>query len=166
MVIEPAALNHSAAFKEYARACVADGIDLYEPALADSEAYLKKRINYALGRELPEGWPPISMYFCLEQGRILGAIRVRHGLNPYIENVIGHIGYETLPSARGKGVASKLLAWVKGNIIEDFAIVTCDKGNSASQKVILNCGGQYLNGFYSEEDGCEVSRYKLLAGHS
>lgn len=161
MRLEKAAIEHLAAFTVYVQACVADGLSLYEAATVDSEAYFKKRIAYAEGQQLPDGWPAISMYFCIEGERILGAIRVRHGTNPYIENVIGHIGYETLSQSRGKGVATKMLSWVKQQVIENDAIVTCDESNLASQKVIEKCGGQYLNTFYCDEDHCEVRRYQL-----
>ncbi len=164
MQIEKVALEHLDAFAVYTKACVADGLSLYAAAIDDCEAYLKKRVAYAQGQELPDGWPPISMYFYIESGHILGAIRVRHGINPYIENVIGHIGYETLSQARGKGVATKMLSWVKQQVIEDDAIVTCDESNLASQKVIEKCGGKYLNTFYSDEDNCEVRRYQLKKG--
>ena len=162
MRIEKLSLEHLEAFIVYAHACINDGLYLYKEALVDSEAYLKKRIAYAQGLKLPDGWPPISMYFCLEGGRILGAIRVRQGTNAYIEDVIGHIGYETLPAARGKGVATYMLSWVAREAIGTDAIVSCDLSNIGSQKVIEKCGGQFLNTFYCEEDKCEVNRYRII----
>ncbi|WP_211333568.1 GNAT family N-acetyltransferase [Sinobacterium caligoides] len=109
---------------------------------------------------LPDGWAPITTYFCMKSGAILGSVRVRHGSNEYIENVIGHIGYETRPAARGKGVASFLLAWVRDYVVPDSAIVTCSIDNSASQKVIENCGGVYLGNYTDESEGT-VMRYRL-----
>ncbi|MEH6445330.1 MAG: GNAT family N-acetyltransferase [Oceanospirillaceae bacterium] len=161
MEITKADLSHLEAFRVYTQECTNDGLALYASAIGDCESYLKKRIAYAEGKGLPEGWPPISMHFCIESGSILGAIRVRHGTTEYIENVIGHIGYETLPQARGKGIASAMLAWVKNHVISDIAIVTCDANNFSSQKVIEKCGGKYLNTSYSEEDECEILRYQL-----
>ncbi len=162
MKIEKLSIEHLEAFSVYTKACMRDGLSLYAEAIDDCEAYLKKRIAYAQGEQLPEGWPPISMYFYIDSGVILGAIRVRHGVNPYIENVIGHIGYETLSQARGKGTATAMLSWVKQQVIEDDVIVTCDESNLASQKVIEKCGGKYLNTFYCNEDHCEVRRYQLF----
>nr|WP_258102448.1 GNAT family N-acetyltransferase [Vibrio campbellii] len=136
---------------------------MYVAAQSDSEALLKKRIRYAKGEGLPEGWTPSSTYFCIEEEVILGSIRVREGNNDYLENVIGHIGYETAPDVQGKGIATLMLNWVKTEIIKDFAIVTCDVNNTASRRVIEKAGGEFLNTFYSEQDQYEVRRYRLSA---
>lgn len=160
MEITKAKLSHQEQFKDYAQSCVEDGLELYDDAKIDSCAYLKKRIAYSKGQELPAGWSPITTYFCIESGVILGSIRVRHGTNEYIENVIGHIGYETRPSARGKGVASFLLAWVRDHVVNDSVVVTCSIDNPASRKVIESCGGEYL-GNYTDESENTVRRYRL-----
>lgn len=161
MEIEKANLSHLDAFRDYVEKCVQDGLELYDGANLDSGAYLKKRIGYAEGIGLPEGWPPISMYFCVDSGKILGAIRIRHGFNEYINNVIGHIGYETLPLARGKGIATAMLQWALRNVVEDSAIISCDINNIGSKKVIEKCGGKYLNTFYSDEEQSHIMRYQL-----
>lgn len=161
MKVIKANLSHLGAFKIYAARCFDDGLALYADAQGDADAYFKKRLSYAEGKELPDGWPPISMYFCIDSENILGAIRVRHGDNDYIKNVIGHIGYETLPEARGKGIASIMLNWVKLNVIDHSAILICNTDNVASKKVIEKCGGQYLNTFYCDEEAYHVVRYQL-----
>jgi predicted acetyltransferase len=154
-------ISHLNAFKVYADECIRDGLDLYFSAVSDHSVFLKKRISYSKGIDLPDGWLPTSMFLCIKNGNILGAIRVRHGINDYIRNVIGHIGYETSPNARNCGVATFMLDWAKHNVIDNVAIVTCDAENVASKKVIQNCGGHYLDTFYSTEGGCEILRYKL-----
>ncbi len=110
--------------------------------------------------ELPNGYLPSTTYYCVSDSKILGSIRVRKGTNANVENVIGHVGYETRPSARGKGVASFLLAWVREHVVTDSVIVTCSIDNPASQKVIENCGGEYLGNYTSENEGT-VRRYRL-----
>ena len=156
-----AALSHSSAFHRYVNACSEDRLDIYTAISDSSDAYLERRIAYSKGEGLPEGWTPASTYFCFESGRILGVIRVRHGTSPYIHDVIGHIGYETLPQTRGRGIASHMLSWVQLHVLPESAIITCERGNIASQKVIEKCGGQFLNTFYSEQDKHEVLRYQL-----
>ncbi|MEI8673063.1 GNAT family N-acetyltransferase [Vibrio sp. SA48] len=155
-------LSHLEAFKTYVEECIDDGLDMYIQAQNDSDAFLKKLIACSEGRELPDGWVPMSMYFCIESGEILGAIRVRHGSNEYINNVVGHIGYETLPQARGKGVATKMLTWIKQNAMDDTAIITCNVDNVGSKTVIEKCGGQYLDTVYSTEKESHVLRYQLV----
>ncbi|HHP0459494.1 GNAT family N-acetyltransferase [Vibrio harveyi] len=163
MEIVKANLSHFEAFEQYVEKCALAGMEMYIIAQSDSEALLKKRIGYAKGEGLPEGWTPSSTYFCIEEGVILGSIRVRDGNNDYLENVIGHIGYETAPDVQRKGIATFMLNWVKTEIIKDFAIVTCDVNNTASKRVIEKAGGEFLNTFYSEQDQYEVRRYRLSA---
>ena len=161
MQVLKANLSHLEAFEQYVEKCAHAEMEMYVAAQSDSEALLKKRIGYAKGEGLPEGWTPSSTYFCIEQGVILGSIRVREGNNHYLENVIGHIGYETAPDAQGKGIATIMLNWVKAEVLEDFAIVTCDVNNTASKRMIEKAGGEFLNTFYSEQDQYEVRRYRL-----
>ena len=164
MQIVKANLSHFEAFEQYVEKCAQAGMEMYVAAQSDSEALLKKRIGYAKGEGLPEGWTPSSTYFCIEEGMILGSIRVRNGNNDYLENVIGHIGYETAPDAQGKGIATFMLNWVKAEVLEGSAIVTCDVNNIASRRVIEKAGGEFLNTFYSEQDQYEVRRYRVTAG--
>jgi len=161
MQIMLAACCHRDMFRVYTKACCHDNLALYQAAFHDPDAYLEKRIAYASGQLLPDGWPPISTYFCILSGEIIGSIRVRCGDNDKIENIVGHIGYETLPKLRGKGVATTMLEWAKNNLITDSMIITCHSENIGSKKVIEKCGGQYLNTFYDEEEGIDILRYRL-----
>ncbi|GLR06578.1 acetyltransferase [Vibrio hyugaensis] len=162
MEIVKANLSHLKVFEQYVEKCAQAGMEMYIAAQSDSEALLKKRIGYANGEGLPEGWTPSATYFCIEDGVILGSIRVREGNNDYLEKVIGHIGYETAPDAQGKGIATTMLNWVKLKVIQDTVIVTCDVNNIASRRVIEKAGGEFLNTFYSEQDQYEVRRYRLM----
>lgn len=91
----------------------------------------------------------------------MGAIRFRHGSNRDIQNVIGHIGYETLPAARGQGIATFMLKWVSANLVQDRAVITCDSDNIASKTVIEKCGGQMLDSFYCADESIKIVRYQL-----
>ncbi len=161
MQIVPADIKYLNAFESYVNECNDGDIDSYQFVFNNYQGYLKKRIAYSESNDLPDGWPPISTFFCIKDTEILGAIRVRHGLNPYIENVIGHIGYETKPSARGQGVARFMLSWVQEHVLTESAIITCDSTNAASRKVIEACGAKYLNQFYSAEEKRDILRYQL-----
>ena len=145
----------------YARECFESGIPKYSGVEQDPEAYLSGLVERSKAvSELSNGFLPSTTYDCISNSEILGAIRVRKGTNSNVENVIGHIGYETRPSARGKGVASFLLAWVRDHAVIDPVIVTCSINNAASQKVIENCGGVYLCNYTDESEGT-VRRYRL-----
>ncbi|EJO3996374.1 GNAT family N-acetyltransferase [Vibrio vulnificus] len=144
----------------YAKECFDSGIPKYENVELNPEAYLLGLVERSKATsELPNGYLPSTTYYCVSNSEILGAIRVRTG-NVNVENVIGHVGYETKPSARGKGVASFLLAWVRDNVVTDSVIVTCSIDNPASQKVIENCGGEYLGNYTDDNEGT-VRRYRL-----
>ena len=162
MEITKAANCHRDMFRRYVEICCHDNLALYQAAIDDPDAYLEKRIAYSFGQLLPAGWPPIMTYFCILSGEIVGSIRVRCGDNDKIENIVGHIGYETLPKVRGKGVATTMLKWVKSNMITGAMIITCQSKNIASKKVIEKCGGEYLNTFYDVEEGLDILRYRLM----
>ncbi|PKH09686.1 GNAT family N-acetyltransferase [Moritella sp. Urea-trap-13] len=164
VTIELAKIEHLNAFKSYVDECVDDGIILYEFILSHYERYLSKRIAYAKGEQLPRGWTPIRTYFCIEDGVILGSIRVRQGCGDYIENVIGHIGYETRPSARGKGVARLMLSHIQKAVLTDDVIISCDPTNIASRKVIESCEARFLNEYYYAAEEQQVRRYQLSPG--
>ena len=145
----------------YAKECFDSGIPKYENVELNPEAYLSGLVERSkVTSELPNGYLPSITYYCISNSEILGAIRVRTGTNANVENVIGHVGYETKPSVRGKGVASFLLAWVRDHVVTDSVIVTCSIDNPASQKVIENCGGEYLGNYTDDNEGT-VRRYRL-----
>lgn len=163
MNIVEASTEYSDLYRNYIEECIEGGMSTcYEAATSPAE-YLETIVEYAKGKQLPEGWVPITTYFGIENNTILGAIRVRHGTNDYIKKVIGHVGYETRPSARGKGVAQALLKWViKHHQLANDIILTCAESNTASKKVIEKCGGQLTGSFYDEEDS-EMRLYYSLS---
>lgn len=145
----------------YAKECLESGIQKYMGVERNPEAYLSGLVERSkASSRLPSGYLPSTTYYCVSNFEILGAIRVRRGTNANVENAIGHVGYETRPSARGKGIASFLLAWIRDNVISESVIVTCSIDNPASQKVIENCGGEYLGNYTDENEGT-VRRYRL-----
>ena len=139
-------------YKKFLRVCFTHGLVKYESALNDPESYLYNIIIDS---------PQTSTYFCIQQGEVIGAIRCRHHTNHYIENVIGHVGYETKPTARGKGVAKFMLSWLQQNVLTNSIIITCEANNIASKKVIESCGAQYINQIFSAEKNTDVKRFKL-----
>ena len=121
------------------------------------QAYITRLDNCKKGIGLPETFVPNSTFWLVDQDKkIIGTTDIRHRLtdNLYIEG--GHIGYGVRPSERKKGYATKILELV---LIEakklqiTRALITCDKDNIASKKVILKNNGV----FYKENmlDGVE-----------
>ena len=145
-------IKYLALYKAFLSDCVSRGIHKYEFALNDPKSYLQSIITDSENT---------STYFCIQNNEILGAIRFRHHTNTYIENVIGHVGYETRPAARGKGVAKFMLSWLQKNVMNRSIIITCEINNVASEKVINRCAAKYLNQVYSTEKKSEIKRFQL-----
>lgn len=93
---------------------------------------------------LQKGFVLSTLYFLVDEGRILGAISFRHQLIPCLLLNGGHIGYGIRPSARGKGYATVMLKWLLQQIDPrkyPLVMLSCDEDNPASAKTIENCGG-------------------------
>ncbi len=92
------------------------------------------------------GKVPSTTYFLYDDTRkiMLGAINIRHYLNDYLLNYGGHIGDGIRPSERGKGYATKMIAYGL-DICRDMGIkrvlMVCDKDNVASAQTIIKNGG-------------------------
>ena len=113
------------------------------------------------GFDLPPGYTPGSTFWLVENDRrILGATNIRHYLNDGLRRIGGHIGYGIRPSERQKGYATLMLrlALEKARKLGiPKVLLTCDKSNIASAKVMLNNGAM----LESEEqiDGRKTQRY-------
>jgi predicted acetyltransferase len=87
--------------------------------------------------------PKTHLWAVTEEG-FVGRISIHHELNDALRVEGGHIGYDTVPSFRGRGVATEMLrqalplARVLG-LTE--VLLTCDDTNVASIRVIERNGG-------------------------
>jgi len=103
---------------------------------------------------------PAHTYFLMQNGRILGAINIRHRLNDFLLNYGGHIGYGVRPSERRKGYAATMLEMGLGAARKlglSRVLVCCDKVNTASAKTIMACSGILENEIM--DDGELLQRY-------
>jgi len=118
---------------------------MYEGALEDYEGYLKTLENTSMGKELPEGDVPSTLYWLVDDGEteIRGIIRIRHRRIP----VHGNIGYDVPPKMRFKGYGREILRLgiekARELGVEEVRI-TCAAGNAGSKKIIEVNGGRYL----------------------
>jgi len=91
-----------------------------------------------------------------------GELRLRHYLNPALEQEGGHIGYTIRPSSRGRGMGKELL---RLGLLEARAmgigcvLVTCDDDNPASIGVIEANGGREFEAGVSQWSGKAIRRY-------
>lgn len=104
--------------------------------------------NAIRGRNLREGWVPATTYLAVteEDNRLVGMIDIRHRLNTFLANYGGHIGFSVRSSERNKGFGKAMLAEalrICKNMRLDNILITCKKGNIASEKVIKANGGLF-----------------------
>jgi len=101
-----------------------------------------------------------TFWLANREGKLLGAVNIRHRLNEYLLHIGGHIGYGIRPSERRKGYATALLklALIKAAELGiERALVTCDKDNIGSARTIVNNGGVLDS--EAEVDDTIIQRY-------
>jgi predicted acetyltransferase len=95
------------------------------------------------------------------EGEFAGLISIRHELTDALRAMGGHIGYDTRPTLRGRGIASAMLGAalpVAKSIGLDQVLLTCDDTNIPSIRVIEKNGG-VLKEKRAPEPGRPLKRY-------
>lgn len=131
--------------------------------MIDYMLYLTRAINMHKNIGVPAHLVPSTIYFLMDENetKIIGAVDIRHWLNENLLLQGGNIGYGIRPSERRKGYATQMLFLALEKCKElniKKALVTCDKGNLSSSKVILNNGGILINEVKGE-NGETIQRY-------
>ena len=135
----------------------------FEQALDGFEKYVQKFLDYAQGKNLPEGWVTDSTLWLVKDDKtVLGRTSIRHRLTPTLEEKGGHIGYYIRPSERGKGYGILILALTLEKARElclERVLVTCDDDNTASAKIIEKNGGKLADKIVPQADNKLTRRY-------
>ncbi len=108
----------------------------------DFAAFVATKLADATRRT--ETFVPATHLWALMDEGFVGRISIRHELNDALRAVGGHIGYDTVPSFRGRGVATEMLRLalpVARGLGLAEVLVTCDDTNAASIRVIEKNGG-------------------------
>ena len=111
---------------------------------------------------VPEGKVQATQLLCVEDGRVLGMISVRHTLNAYCEQYAGHIGYSVRPSARRQGVAAWMLAAALPFCRElglRRVMIACEPRNEGSRRTIVKNGGVYEKTVHEPERNIDLEQY-------
>ena len=128
--------------------------------------WFEAQTNISQGINLPGGWVPATNYFLFHKsdGRILGALDIRHELNDHLLNLGGNIGYGVATSERRKGYASFMLGEAL-KICRDIGmkrvLITCNASNVGSAKTIQKNGG-VLENEVPAENGHLRQRYWIV----
>ena len=111
---------------------------------------------------VPAGKVPATQLLCVEEGRVLGMIQIRHELNEYLRLYAGHIGYSVRPFARRQGVASWMLAAALPHCRRlglDRVMIACEPWNEGSRRTILANGGVYEKTVHEPEHDIDLEQY-------
>jgi predicted acetyltransferase len=125
--VGPQALTDEAGFAAY----VARVLSEREPTAARAEWFV-----------------PMTTLWWAHGEEMLGRLAIRHRLTPALELAGGHIGYDVRPSARRQGHATAMLRAalpIAHALGINPALLTCEKTNNASQRVIEANGGQAID---------------------
>lgn len=127
------------------------------------ELWLKDIIDEHNGVNLQNGRVPSSIYFLMNDDRIIGYLSIRHNIdNEFLSRIGGHIGYGVRPSERRKGYATKLLSLALEKCDElglENVLVTCKKDNIGSAKTIENNCGVLEETIFVPEENCNFKKY-------
>ena len=141
--------------------------EYYEPVRNCFSAYVQGLKDEELGLNIQPGYVPCSHRWLVEEGEIVGIVRIRHHLNTQFIADYGHIGYDVPPSVRGRGYGIRALrAGLDEARLRGIArvLVCADAKNPASWKTIERCGGVLEEErFYAEHDVL-VRRYWIEIG--
>jgi predicted acetyltransferase len=113
-----------------------------EIAERDFGAFVAKRLLDANRRT--ETLVPKTHLWAVSDDQFVGRISIHHELNDALRREGGHIGYDTVPSLRGRGIAKEMLRqalpWARALGLKEV-LLTCDDTNAASIRVIEANGG-------------------------
>lgn len=113
-----------------------------ELAERDFAAFVAKKLADAEPRA--EGVVAKTHLWAIAGARFVGRISIHHALSDALRISGGHIGYDTVPSLRGRGVASEMLRQAlpvaRGLGLREV-LLTCDDTNVGSIRVIERNGG-------------------------
>ena len=111
-----------------------------------------------------KGLVPAFTYFLIREddNKIVGMIDLRLGLNEYLRNYGGHIGYSIRPTERRKGYNKinlyLILKEAKRNNL-DKVLITCEDYNDGSRKTILSFDGIFEKNTFDESDNETMELY-------
>ena len=122
----------------------------------DFGALIRRLRQDAEGVGLPAGHVPASCFWLIDEHEtLMGVAHFRHSLNAALSYEGGHIGYSVRPTHRNKGygklMLKLLLERAKTRGITKV-LLTCDKANVASARVIQSNGGR-LDSEVPRKDG-------------
>ena len=106
--------------------------------------WLVQQEMWSREKALPDGYVGQSIYWLYDNQIPVGFGKIRHRLTDASRTSGGNIGYSIRPKYRGNGYGNEILRLLlieAKHICLDEILLTVDKGNFASRKVIETNGG-------------------------
>jgi len=124
------------------------------------DEYIQRTIDHSNAKNIPENLVPATTYWLIDKNEFVAHINIRHKLNDKLKKIGGNIGYSVRPSAHKKGYGTNILKLALPKAKEiglKKALITCDDGNIASEKIIERNGGKLKE--ISNFEGKKIRRY-------
>jgi predicted acetyltransferase len=148
--------------EEYGAAGESWGQGVLAEIRRDFRGFARRVRQWEQGLGDPPDGVPTSVFLLMLGRHIIGECTLRHRLTDSLRDDGGHISYGVRPSERGKGFATQML-----RLVLDQArlrglkrvLLTCDKGNLASARVIQKNGGVLDSEGISQTRNRPIQRY-------
>ena len=115
-------------------------------SLSSFKEWLLEKENESLGINLKEGYVPQTVYFVMEEEKIVGIGKIRHYLNEKLLIKGGHIGLGISSGYRGQGIGTRALELLLEEAYSSYgisnALLTNNENNMASRRIVEKCGGE------------------------
>lgn len=166
MAYKEQAIEYINEFKEYgSEVNGSGGLDSYLEEATYEDWIAKVLADVDIANIIKPRVPALTyLYVREEDNKVVGMVNIRLALNDFLRTEGGHIGYSIRPTERRKHYATEMLkeaVEVCNTVGIREVLVTCDKVNVASAKVIQNAGGELEDEFYSDIYKEVVQRYVI-----
>lgn len=108
---------------------------------------------------------PTSSYLLVKDDEIIGHIFIHHFIDLNLQKSYeGHIGYAIRPNKRKQGYGTKILNLALEKCKElnlHEILISCDKENIASEKIIERNNGELLEELYVPEENAIIKKYLI-----
>lgn len=108
------------------------------------QQWLKQQDDWSKGENLPSGYVGQTVFWLMVGEIPVGIGKIRHSLTESSRAFGGNLGYAISSEFRGRGYGSELLRellWKADEMGIEEKVLTVEKYNYASKKVIENNGG-------------------------
>ena len=139
--------------------------EVVNAALRNNETFNEMIIrlkNRRIGKKISKRDVPATIFWIIDNDKVVGTIDMRHQLNQDYFERFGHVAYYIKKEERNKNYATRAL----GLIIKKYKkmytkkiLITCLEDNEASKKVILKNNGEFEKTVFDKVINQKISRY-------